>query len=823
MSSILENISAGSDRIKSPAIFLEGGILFPQNVIILPGLAGFRLEDVGSQNVEGLSLCVIPKGVEGEFDNELLENGEKYSYPNVGTIASVSGVTKLNSGQYGLIIKGSHAVNLSDLEDENGRYFVNASKIPHVKCDNSVESKAAIKMLKTLALEFFKNSPSGSQESFTLINSTEDPLILSNLVASHLTLSLEEKVKLLSRSEISKIIKDTTTALIKEGELSVLLLQIQDKVKNEVNANMKKAFLREQLEAMKKELGELDGSKGELYDLQDRLDDSGIPPSAHKEITKEIGRMEMMPPGSPEYMVSFNYVSWVLDLPWKRDAISPNTIDEAISILNNDHFGLVKVKERIIEYIASLMHVKTAKSQILLLVGPPGVGKTSLVKSVASALNRPYERISLGGVDDVSEIRGHRRTYIGAMPGRIIDALKKAKSPSPVILLDEIDKAGKSHRGDLGAALLEVLDPEQNKSFVDLYIATPFDLSDVVFIATANSLEGISKPLLDRMEVITLPGYDEEEKVSIAKKHIIPKLTREFDLRRSDLNLSLSVLKLIIRHYTRESGVRMLKQRLTKLARKAVCNIVENKPTKKITTDNLSQLLGKPLVGAETSIGQLTPGVALGLAYTSYGGDVLHVESTSYPPSTKSGSMKLTGSLGDVMKESASVVMSFIMSKSEFIGLDREKIEKLNIHVHFPEGAVPKDGPSAGVALLNSIVSLLSGKKLSKNLAMTGEITLRGDILPVGGIREKIMGAHKAGVDKVIIPAANWYDLDDVPRNIISKMQIFPLTKMEDALAVAGLLPNKKEIEPRFYLKREEIVKIPLKKWRSKNIEEYIN
>lgn len=818
---------ASDNSQREIVVFLDGGILFPHNVVIVPGLAGFRIEDIGGHTLDGIDVVVVSRSYEKHLNSDFEMRKQRFSHADVGVLASVSGVTKMQNSQYGLILKGQNAVKIKQITFDGGRPFAKVEKlVPKIE-EGFNDYKAAFKALKTLALELFKNSPLGSQESFTLINSTEDPLVLCSLVAPHLTLSLPEKLDLLALDEMGKLIQGVITALVKEAELSNLIAGIQDRVRGEVNVNMKKAFLREQLDALKKELGELDGVKGEITGLLDRLRDSGMPESSGEEIEKELNRMEMMSPGSQEYLVSYNYVNAVLELPWKKDVSKTPEFEEAVKILSADHYGLTKVKERILEHIASLMHVDSAKAQILLLVGPPGVGKTSLVKSIAKSLGKPYQRISLGGVDDVSEIRGHRRTYIGAMPGRIINALRKAGSTGPVVCLDEVDKLGRSHRGDVSAALLEVLDPEQNKTFVDNYISIPVDLSRVVFVATANSFESISGPLVDRMEVLRVSGYDEIEKVEIAKKYLIPELRKDFDLRKSDLNLSKSTLQLIIRHYTRESGVRMLKQRLTSLARKAVCSIVSEEKPLSIQSDNLSIFLGKPLVRSDQHISKLVPGVALGLAYTPYGGDVLHVEAIkSVVKSGSKGVLKLTGQLGDVMKESASAVISYVLSHANSIGISPELVEKSNIHIHFPEGATPKDGPSAGVALLVCLVGLFKGKALPKKLAMTGEITLRGEVLAVGGIKEKVMAAHRLGIDKVMIPASNWFDLDEVPARITEKMTFYPLVKMIDALTVAGLVEQKDDSRspvPRRYRRTDGPTQIPLRKWQPQRIDQFLD
>lgn len=807
-----------------PVVFLEGGILFPQNVVVVPGLEGFRLEDLGSHDLEGLMVCVVSKSENLQLDSKFTSKDKSsFSYSSVATIASVSSVAKVANGQFGLVLKGKRAVVVESLRYKEQRFFSVVKDISYKAVGETPENLARLKSLKALSLDLFRHI--GSQEFFTLIGSTDDPLILCNLVVPYLSLPLEEKIKLLRRTDIESLVDEVIKKLLNEKELSEILTNIQDRVKIDINDSMKKGFLREQLQAIKAELGEMDGVKGDLAQLSAKLETKELPAEISSEIKKEIGRMEMMAPGSPEYMISYNYLTLVFELPWQTEIIENKSLREAEDILDFGHLGLGEIKERILEYIATLTHVRNPQGQILLLVGPPGVGKTSLVQSIATALNRSFERISLGGVEDVSEIRGHRRTYIGAMPGRVMEALRKAKSASPVILLDEIDKAGRSHKGDLGAALLEVLDPEQNKSFVDHFLSFPFDLSKVIFIATANTPDGISRPLLDRMEILNVSGYGEEEKLAIAKRHLIPKLIRRYDIRRSDLSLSSIVIKLVIRHYTRESGVRMLNQKLTSLARKAVVRMINDEAPMKVTPENLSRLLGKPIQKADTNPGRLIPGVVLGLAYTPYGGEVLLVEAVKYI-SGGGGQLKLTGSLGDVMKESASTVMSYIASNASRFGIDLESFEKSVTHVHFPEGAVPKDGPSAGVALLCCICSLYKGKPLSGRLAMTGEVTLRGEVLAVGGIKEKVLAAHRLGVNKILIPAANWFDLNDLPSYVLEKLTIYPIFKMEDALKVTGLIetgPDEEVLAGRSYVKSSSQISIPLKKWQPGKIDQYLD
>jgi len=807
-----------------PLIFLEGGVLFPHQTIPVPSMEGIRIEDVQSAEPGNFRVGVVAKAAGSEFSNFGPIQGET-GYASVGIEAVVSGVAKLPGGQFGLILKGRRRFSIEAINWDGSQPVARVKWKNLLKMTLMPETRASVKLIRTLVFDLLRHSTMAGQESLNLVQSTDDPLVLAYLLIPYLTLTMDERQQLLAVDDPTELISQVTTLLIKEKELLELSNSIQDKVRGDVSDQMKRSFLREQLQVIKKELGDLEGDRGEIGNLKQKAEMGNFPFETFEAIQKELHRMEMMPPGSPEYMVSYNYVSWILDVRWeaKKDSIEID-LAKARKIMDVGHYGLNDIKERLLEYLAVKKHRAQEAGQILLFVGPPGVGKTSLVKTLSEAMGRPFVRISLGGVHDEAEIRGHRRTYIGAMPGRIIQALKKAKQSNPILLLDEIDKVGTSHRGDLSAALLEVLDPEQNRSFVDHYLGVPYDLSKVTFIATANSLDTLSMPLIDRMEIVRLSGYSEEEKLSIAKAHLLPIVRKEFGLSAVQLKVSASVLKLLIRHYTREAGVRILKQVLSSLARKQVKHLLENNHNlKQLDTENLSEWLGKPIVMADAPVKKLVPGVSIGLAYTPFGGDILYVESLRHP--FKGGGLKLTGRLGEVMKESASAVLTWLGAYSQELGINLADIEDSKFHIHFPEGAIPKDGPSAGVALLCALASLLLNKSMPTGIAMTGEITLRGDVLPVGGIKEKVLAAHRAGITKVMIPAANWFDLDDLPESVLEKLSILPLVRMGDALAACGLVGAMKiDRIPSFrkYVKTSEKVRIPLKDWQPERISEWI-
>ena len=616
-------------------------------------------------------------------------------------------------------------------------------------------------------------------EVLVSINQIEDPGKLADTVASHLSLKIPEKQELLETEAVSERLEKVFGYM--EGEIGVL--QVEKRIRNRVKRQMEKTqreyYLNEQLKAIQKELGEGEDGRDEMAELEDRINKTKLTKEAHDKAMAELKKLRSMSPMSAEATVVRNYLDWVLSIPWQKRTKIKRDIKGAERVLDADHFGLEKVKERILEYLAVQQRMKKMKGPILCLVGPPGVGKTSLGKSVARATGRNFIRMSLGGVRDEAEIRGHRRTYIGSMPGKVIQGMKKAKSSNPLFLLDEVDKLGADWRGDPSSALLEVLDPEQNSTFNDHYLEVDYDLSDVMFVTTANTLR-MPQPLMDRMEIIRLPGYTEDEKVEIAKRHLIPKQIKAHGLKKNEWSISEEALRDLIRYYTREAGVRNLEREIANLTRKAIKDILMKKSDKIVVTRrNLDKYAGVRKFRFGEAESEDMVGVTTGLAWTEVGGELLTIEAVTVPGK---GRVTATGKLGDVMKESVQAAESYVKSRSYAFGIKPALFERKDIHVHVPEGATPKDGPSAGVAMVTSIVSVLTGVPVKRETAMTGEITLRGRVLPIGGLKEKLLAALRGGLKTVVIPAENEKDLADIPDNVKRGMKIIPVRTVDEVL-----------------------------------------
>jgi ATP-dependent Lon protease len=691
----------------------------------------------------------------------------------------VKQLLKLPNGTFRVLVEGiSRGKILKCLEDDTC-YMVQVEQFV-----DDIEHDMELEALRRTMLEYFeqyiKLSKKLSADIYTSIMDIDEAGRMADIIASHLPLKLEEKQQLLEAVNVKERVHKMIEILHNEKEILNLEKRISQRVKQSMDRMQKEYYLREQMKAIQKELGEKEGKAGEVEALKEKIEQVGMPEHVKATALKELERYEKIPVSSAESSVIRNYLDWLIALPWTKQTEDIHDIHRAEKILNEEHYGLEKVKERVLEYLAVQQLTKSLKGPILCLVGPPGVGKTSLARSIAKSLNRNFVRISLGGVRDESEIRGHRRTYVGALPGRIIQGMKKAGTINPVFLLDEIDKMSSDFRGDPSAALLEVLDPEQNHSFSDHYIEEPYDLSKVMFIATANTLATIPGPLLDRMEVITIAGYTEVEKLHIAKEHLLPKQMREHGLQKGMLQVRDEALMQIIRYYTREAGVRNLERQLAAICRKAAKIIVSEGRKRVIVTEkNVSEFLGKPKYHYGQAEREDQIGVATGLAYTTAGGDTLAIEVSLAPGK---GKLILTGQLGDVMKESAQAAFSYIRSRAKELNIDPEFHEKNDIHIHVPEGAVPKDGPSAGITIATALISALTGRPVSRHVGMTGEITLRGRVLPIGGVKEKTLSAHRAGLKKVILPKENEKDLEEIPDVVKKNLQFVLVSHLDEVL-----------------------------------------
>lgn len=698
---------------------------------------------------------------------------------SVGTIAEVKQVLKLPGGTIRVLVEGLNRATITHYLSLEPFYHVEVQEATETQ-QPTAELEALMRSMVNQFEQWARMSKKIPAETLVSVITVEDPGRLSDLIASHLTLKIEDKQKVLEAIDVKERMEKLCTILGREMEILELEKRINLRVRKQMEKTQKEYYLREQLKAIQKELGDKDERSSEVEEYREQLRSLDLAPEVAEKINKEIDRLEKMPPMVAESAVIRTYLDWLLALPWNKETEDRLDIAAAEKILDEDHYGLRKVKERILEYLSVRKLTENMKGPILCLVGPPGVGKTSLARSIARSMGRKFVRVSLGGVRDEAEIRGHRRTYVGALPGRIIQGMRTAGSRNPVFLLDEVDKMSADFRGDPSAALLEVLDAEQNNTFSDHYIEIPFDLSRVLWIVTANVMHNIPRPLLDRMELITIPGYTEEEKVQIARRYLVPKQLREHGLENRHIVFSEGTLQKIIRNYTREAGVRSLERNIATLCRKAARRIVQNhQETVKITAQNLHTFLGAPRFHYTMAERENQVGVATGLAWTEVGGDVLPTEVSVM---RGKGKLTLTGQLGDVMKESAQAGFSYIRSRAAELGIDDDFYEKYDIHIHLPEGAIPKDGPSAGITMATAVTSAITGKPVDSSLAMTGEITLRGRVLPVGGIKEKVLAAHRAGIKKIILPKENKRDLDEIPVNVKRSLEFILVEHMDEVL-----------------------------------------
>jgi len=704
----------------------------------------------------------------------------------VGTIGTILQLLKLPDGTVKVLVEGGERASIVDFTENEDFFQAYAEVLPEDESDEK-EAEALARSVVTQFEQYIKLNRKIPPEVLVSINQIDEPSKMADTVASHLSLKIPEKQELLEADTVQKRLEKIYSFM--EGEIGVLQVEkrIRSRVKRQMEKTQREYYLNEQLKAIQKELGENEDGRDELQELEEKIKKTKLTKEARDKAGQELKKLRNMSPMSAEATVVRNYLDWMTSIPWKKRSRVKKDINEAHAILNEDHYGLEKVKERILEYLAVQQRMTKIKGPILCLVGPPGVGKTSLGKSVARATGRKFVRMSLGGVRDEAEIRGHRRTYIGSMPGKVIQGMKKAGSSNPLFLFDEIDKLGADWRGDPSSALLEVLDPEQNNTFQDHYLEIDYDLSDVMFVCTANSMR-MPQPLLDRMEIIRIPGYTEDEKVEIAKRHLIPKQVEENGLKEEEWAISDTALRDLIRYYTREAGVRNLEREIANLARKAVKEIAveADVDSVKVTVKNLDKYAGiRKYRFGETEDDDLI-GVVTGLAWTELGGELLTVEAIMVPGK---GKMSITGKLGDVMQESVQAANAYVRARAVQFGIEPPLFERRDIHVHVPEGAVPKDGPSAGVAMVTSMVSVLTQNPIRKDVAMTGEITLRGRVLPIGGLKEKLLAGLRGGVKTVIIPKDNEKDLADIPDNVKKGLEIIPVATVDEVLQHALTQP----------------------------------
>jgi ATP-dependent Lon protease len=710
---------------------------------------------------------------------------------SVGTVGSVLQLLKLPDGTVKVLVEGIGRASITQFTRTEEYFEAEAEPIDE-PVDDEREADALMRTVVSQFESYIKLNKKIPPEVLVSVNQIEEPAKLADTIASHLMLKIAEKQELLETASVMERLERIFAFM--EGEIGVL--QVEKKIRNRVKRQMEKTqrdyYLNEQMKAIQKELGETDDGRDELQELEEQIAKTKLSKEAQEKASAELKKLRSMSPMSAEATVVRNYLDWLVGIPWKKRSRVKKDLNNAQAVLDKDHYGLEKVKERILEYLAVQARTGQVKGPILCLVGPPGVGKTSLGKSIAKATGRNFVRMSLGGVRDEAEVRGHRRTYIGALPGKVLQGMKKAKTSNPLFLLDEVDKLGQDYRGDPSSALLEVLDPEQNNTFQDHYLEVDYDLSEVMFVTTANTLR-MPQPLLDRMEIIRLSGYTEDEKIEISKRHLIPKQVKDHGLREGEWTITDEAVRDVIRYYTREAGVRNLEREFANLARKAIKEIMQNGKKKiRVTPKNLEKFAGvRRYRYGEVEETDLV-GVTTGLAWTEVGGELLSIEALTLPGK---GKVISTGKLGDVMKESVQAAESFVKARAASFGITAKRVESTDIHVHVPEGATPKDGPSAGVAMVTSIVSVLTGIEVRRDVAMTGEVTLRGRVLPIGGLKEKLLAALRGGLKKVLIPHDNEKDLTDIPDNVKKGLKIIPVSTVDEVLEHA-LVEQPLPIDP---------------------------
>ncbi|MCA1009843.1 endopeptidase La [Halobacillus halophilus] len=756
-----------------PLLPLRGLLVYPSMVLHL---------DVGREkSVNALEQAMME-------DNEIflvsqkevnIDDPSSDDMYSVGTVARVKQMVKLPNGTNRVLVEGLYRATIDEVSEGEEFYQANIQRLEDEHEDKN-EEEALMRTLMSQFEQYVKVSKKVSQETYNTVSDIDEPSHLADIVTSHLPVKLKDKQSILETENVKARLQKLIELIGNERDVLQIEQKIGQRVKKSMEKTQKEYYLREQMKAIQNELGDKDGKTGEVAQLKEKIEEAEMPERVEKIAYKELGRYEKVPQSSAESSVIRNYIEWLVSLPWTAETEDNLDVKHAEKILDEDHYGLEKVKERVLEYLAVQKLTQSIKGPILCLVGPPGVGKTSLAKSIARAINRNFVRISLGGVRDEAEIRGHRRTYIGAMPGRIIQGMKRAETVNPVFLMDEIDKMASDFRGDPSSAMLEVLDPEQNSTFSDHFIEEHYDLSKVMFVATANTMSSIPGPLQDRMEVINIAGYTEVEKLHIAKEHLLSKQIKENGLSKGQIQIREDALLKLIRTYTREAGVRGLERELASICRKAAKIIVSGEKQRVVVTEKqLEELLGRPKFRYGQAELEDQIGTATGLAYTAAGGDTLSIEVSIYPGK---GNLTLTGKLGDVMKESAQAAFSYIRSRAQELNIDADFVEKNDIHIHVPEGATPKDGPSAGITIATALVSALTGRPVRKEVGMTGEITLRGRVLPIGGLKQKSLSAHRAGLSKIIIPSENEKDLEDIPESVREGLTFIPVKHLDEVL-----------------------------------------
>lgn len=766
------------DIKRLPLLPLRGLTIFPYMVLHF---------DVGRpKSIAALEAAMVNDQeifLSSQVDSKIDEPDQNEIY-EVGTIAKIKQMLKLPGDTIRVLVEGLERGKILDYVKDEPYYEVDLmTPIKYNYRDMELEMEAVARSVLSVFEKFVKLSSKVSPEILLTVTSLDDYDRLADIIAANTLVKTEDKQRVLEAFDPVDRLENLYEILTREIEILEIENKINLRVRRQIDKVQREYYLREQIKAIQKELGESDGISEEVKEYQEKIEKANLPEEALEKANKELDRLARMGQGSAEGSVIRTYLDWITDLPWDIQTDDNLDLKNAAKILDEDHYGLTKVKERVIEYLAVRQMTKSMKGPILCFVGPPGVGKTSIAKSIARSLDRKFIQMSVGGVRDEAEIRGHRRTYVGAIPGRVISSIKHAGTKNPVFLLDEIDKMSSDFRGDPASALLEVLDPEQNNAFRDHYLELAFDLSNVMFLTTANNLDTIPRPLLDRMEIIHISGYTEEEKLNIATKYLIPKQLKEHGISKNSIRITENTIRNIINYYTRESGVRELERQIAAICRKVARRLIDDKvKSVRITENNLEKYLGIPKYRYDKVEKNDEVGIVTGLAWTPVGGDTLSIEVV---PMAGKGKLVLTGQLGDVMKESARAGFSYIRSRSKEFGLEDDFHEQTDIHIHIPEGAIPKDGPSAGITMTTAVVSALLGVKVKSNLAMTGEITLRGRVLPVGGIKEKILAAHRAGITNILIPKENERDLIDIPDNIKRNLTIRAVETMDEVLEYA--------------------------------------